>query len=166
MVITDIQMPLMDGMAATREIKEKFPFTYVIACSGFDDDSLIAAVMQAGASGYLLKDGDTEEILIAIYKVLKGEVYYNHYISNKMMKLMNRTSYNPLKPFGKPSLTQKETAVMKLTAEGYSCKEVGAKLNMELRNVENIKERIISKTGCRSSAGMGLCGIRNNIIKQ
>lgn len=162
---TDIQMPLKDGITATREITERFPYVNVIAFSGFIEESFITDMMDAGAMGYLLKNEPVTILLKAIDKVMKGEVYYSHEISNRLAAMMKRTAYNPLKPFDKPRFTQLELAVMKEICDELSSKEIAQKLGVEVRSVESAKSRIMEKTGCRNSAGIVKYAIQNYFVR-
>lgn len=162
---TDIQMPLMDGITATREITERFPYVSVIAFSGFIEESFITDMIDAGAMGYLLKNEPVTILLKAIDKVMKGEVYYSHEISNRLAAMMKRTAYNPLKPFDKPRFTELELAVMKEICDELTSKEIAQKLGVEVRSVESAKSRIMEKTGCRNSAGIVKYAIQNYIVR-
>jgi DNA-binding NarL/FixJ family response regulator len=162
-VFTDIQMPVMDGIAATKEIRQKFPYINIIAFSGFIEDCLITDMVEAGASGYLLKNEHISEILTAIESVMNGGCYYSHEVSGRIVTLMRRTGLNPLKPFNKPRFTERELAVMKEICHELSNKEIAQKLGLDVRSVESAKSRIMEKTGCRNSAGIVVYAIRNYI---
>ncbi|MBO9684352.1 MAG: response regulator transcription factor, partial [Flavisolibacter sp.] len=123
-VFTDIQMPVMDGIAATREIVQRFPYIKVIGFSGFLDEGYITDMMEAGAMGYLLKNDDYTVILKAIENVMQGKVFYSHEVSNKLAAMMQRTGYNPTKPFDMPHFSELELAVVKEICNGLISKEI------------------------------------------
>lgn len=162
---TDIQMPVMDGIAATREITERFPYVSVIAFSSFIEDCLITDIIEAGAMGYLLKNEHITIILKAIERVMNREVYYSHEVSLRLAAMMKRTGYNPMKPFDKPHFTELELAVMKLICDELSSKEIAQKLGIDARSVESAKSRIMEKTGARNSAGIVKYAIKNYIVR-
>jgi two-component system response regulator NreC len=164
-VITDVQMPVKDGIAATREITKRFPYVSVIAFSSFMEESLITDMMDAGAMGYLLKNERVSNILLAIDKVLGGETFYSHEVSNKLAGMLKRTAYNPMKPFDKPRFTDLELAVMKEICDELSSKEIAHKLGVDVRSVDGAKTRIMEKTGARNSAGIVKYCIKNYIVK-
>jgi DNA-binding NarL/FixJ family response regulator len=164
-VFTDIQMPVMDGIAATRQIRESFPYINIIGFSSFIEDTLITDMLEAGASGYLLKNAHISEILAAVDSVMKGGVYYSREVSDRLAVLMRRTHCNPMKPFNKPHLTKLEMAVMKEICNELSNKEIAQRLNLDVRSVESAKRRIMEKTGCRNSAGIVVYAIRNFIVQ-
>jgi len=122
-------------------------------------------MMDAGAMGYLLKNEHISVILKAIDRVMKGESFYSHEVSNKLAAMMKRTAMNPMKPFGKPHFTDLEIAVMKEICDELSDKEIACKLGVEVRSVESAKSRIKEKTGCRNNAGIVKYAIRNYIVR-
>lgn len=164
-VFTDIQMPVMDGIAATKEITERFPYINVIGFSSFLEECLITDMIDAGAMGYLLKNEHITVILRAIEKVMSGESFFSHEVSNKLAAMMKRTAYNPMKPFAKPNFTELEIAVMREVCDELSDKEIANKLGVDVRSVESAKTRIKEKTGARNSAGIVKYAIRNYIVR-
>ncbi len=164
-VITDIQMPVMDGIAATREIKRRYPQIHVIAISAFAEDVFITEMLDAGASGYLLKNAHKDEIICAIERVVRNEMHYSLEVSNKVVALMKRTKTNPMKPLDKPRFTDKELAVMKEICKGYSSKEIAQVLQLEVRAVESARQRIMEKTGCSNSTAVAMYAVRHFIVQ-
>ena len=164
-VITDIKMPVKDGITATREIRERFPYIPIIAFSDYLEDSFITDMLEAGASGYLLKNERVSQILLAIEKVMSGKMFYSQEVSNRVVELMKRTACNPMRPFNKPNFTEMEIAVMIEICNELSSKEIAQKLNLEARSVDSAKSRIMEKTGCRNSIGIVVYAIRNFIWK-
>jgi DNA-binding NarL/FixJ family response regulator len=164
-VFTDIQMPVMDGIAATREIVQRFPYIKVIGFSGFLDEGYITDMMDAGAMGYLLKNDHYTVILKAIEKVMQGEVFYSHEVSNKLAAILKRTSYNPTKPFDIPRFSELELAVIKEICNELISKEIAEKLGVEPRSVESAKTRILEKNGAHNSAGIVMYAIKHYIVR-
>jgi two-component system response regulator NreC len=94
-VMTDVKMPLMDGIEATRFLLGQFPDLKIIALSMFDEENLIVDMLEAGAKGYLLKNADKQEILDAIQSVFDEKNYYCHHTSSKLASLISRSRFNP-----------------------------------------------------------------------
>jgi two-component system response regulator NreC len=161
----DVKMPVMDGIAATREIVQRFPYVSVIAFSHDMEEHVITDMIDAGAMGYLLKNEHISVILKAIDKVTKGEVFYSHEVSNKLAAMMKRTAYNPMKPFDKPRFTELELAVIKETCDELSSKEMASKLGVGVGSVESAKTRIMEKTGAKNSAGIVKYAIKNYLYR-
>ena len=106
-VITDIKMPLLDGIEATRIITEKFHGIHVIGLTMFDDDNLIIDMLEAGAKGYLLKSAHKNEIIDAIITVNQDDTYYCKSTSGKLIHMIAQSRFNPYKAFQKPGFNPK-----------------------------------------------------------
>jgi len=161
---TDIKMPVMDGITAAKEIRERFPGVKVIAFTGFMDDCFITDMMiEAKASGYLLKEAHKKEILMAIEKVSSGQIYCSGEVLQRLVVLAQRTSTNPVKPFSKPDFTEREMTIMAENARGLSSKEIAQKQNIKPGAVESAKRRLFEKTNCRNSLELAAYAFRNFI---
>lgn len=161
-VFTDIEMPVMNGITATKQIKERFPNTKVIAFTGFSTNDYITDMMiEAKASGYLLKGAGKTEILKAIEKVSRGEIYCSDEVLEILVSLLQRTNTNPVKPFSKPSFTDLELNVLIETGKCLGPKQIAHKLDVDVRAVESAKQRLMEKTGCTNSAELTVYAIRN-----
>lgn len=163
-VVTDIKMPEMDGVAVTKEIVEKFPGTPVIALTMFDDDDLIVDMLEAGAKGYLLKNAHKTEIIEAIRTVYDNKAYYCQHTTIKMAELIAQSKFNRDKK-KKPQLTPKEIEVTKLICQGLSNKEMAQMLGLSVRTVEGHREKINSKIAIKSIAELVIYAIRSGIHK-
>lgn len=165
-VLTDIEMPGTNGITATKIIKERFPHIKVIAFSSFDTSDYITDMMiDAKASGYLLKGADGKEMCRAIEKVMSGEIYCSEQVMTKLVKLSQQSATNPLKPFAKPAFTERQLLILVENANELSCKEIAQKHNLSLSSVESAKKELLKKTGCRNSVGLALYAVRNFLIR-
>lgn len=158
----DISMPKMDGIMATQLITTKSPDTQVIALSMFNDDNLIIDMLEAGASGYLLKNTTLEEVLKAIESVTRGDNYFCNDTSAKLMRLIAS---------GKPRLNKKvvllserEIEIIKLMCEQLTIKEIAEKLGLSVHTIKTHREALQEKTGSRNSVGIVLYAIQNKIV--
>lgn len=161
-VVTDIKMPLMDGVEATKYITKKYPQTGVIALSMFDEISLIVEMLEAGASGYLVKDCDKQEIKEAIERVHQQEQYYCRHTGNKLMQVMARNAKKDSKA-GAPTLSDKEKEIIDLICQQYTTKEIGEKLFMSPRTVEGYRLKILEKLEAKNTVGIVITAIKYGI---
>jgi len=159
-VITDIKMPLMDGVEATKYITQHHPDIGVIALSMFDEISLIVEMLEAGASGYLVKDCDKAEIKEAIERVYQKEQYYCRHTGNKLMQVMARNARKENNKYTAPSLSDKEKEIIQLICEQYTTKEIGEKLFMSPRTVEGYRLKILEKLDAKNTVGIVIAAIK------
>ncbi|HSU29085.1 MAG TPA: response regulator transcription factor, partial [Chitinophagaceae bacterium] len=145
-IVTDIKMPKMDGIEATRILAESHPHIHVIALSMFDDDDLIIDMLEAGAKGYLLKNAHKEDIVEAIKTVYNDEPYYCNNTTHKLAQLIAKSKFNPSRKKIRPQFTPKEIEVIRLICQGFSNKEMAAHLSLSIRTIEGHREKIHEKT--------------------
>jgi DNA-binding NarL/FixJ family response regulator len=157
LVMMDLTMPQVDGIAATRAIKAEFPRTSVLILTAYADEDLLMEAVRAGAAGYVVKDSvGPIELLDAVRGILNGE---SHVDQELVMRLVRRladeargnnkpAAENPgqLSPPAGP-LTEREIEVLRLLPEGKTNREIAAELHLSLSTVKKRLERIISKLG-------------------
>jgi DNA-binding NarL/FixJ family response regulator len=164
-IITDIKMPIMDGIQATRLLTKEFPQIGIIALSMYEEEDLIVDMLESGAKGYLIKNAHKDEIVSAIKSVSKNQPYYCRETTNKLAQMIARSSFNPYKKTVKPEFTQNEIAVIKLICEQYSNKEIADQLNLSKRTVEGYREKIAEKMEVKNTAGIVVYAIKNKIYR-
>jgi two-component system response regulator NreC len=162
-VITDIKMPLMDGVEATKYITQHHKEIGVIALSMFDEISLIVEMLEAGASGYLVKDCDKAEIKDAIEKVHNKEQYYCRHTGNKLMQVMARNAKRHDKKNTVLSLSDKEKEIVQLICKQNTTKEIGEQLFMSPRTVEGYRLKILEKLEAKNTAGIVIAAIKQGL---
>jgi DNA-binding NarL/FixJ family response regulator len=146
-VLLDIRMPLMDGVAVTKEIGQRFSETKVLVLTTFDDDEYVAQALRYGAKGYLLKDTPSEELAAAIRAVDKG---YTQLGPGLVEKVISKTPVPPTSPpLGWEQLTPREKEVLRLIAAGASNREIAETLYISEGTVKNHVTRILSQLGLR-----------------
>lgn len=165
-VVTDIKMPKMDGLEATKIIAKEFPRMGIIALSMIDEESQIIDMMEAGAKGYLLKNAHKNEIVNAINAVYEGEVYYCDETSSKLSRLIAANEKIPfIRKKDKIEFSEKEIDVILLICEQLTNKEIAQRLNLSIRTIEGYRDRIQEKIGARNAAGIVVYAIKNNIYQ-
>jgi two-component system response regulator NreC len=163
--ITDIQMPIMDGIDACRDICKKFPETKVIALSMFNEDNLIIDMLEAGARGYLLKNTNKNELLLAAKTVYQGSTYYCNATSAKLTKMIAESKFNPYIHQPVKKLTVREIEIIKLICKQLTNKEIAEQLNLSIRTIETHREKIQEKTGSKNSIGVAIYAIKHDIFQ-
>lgn len=140
-VLTDIKMPKIDGIAATKSIKKEFPHIKVIAFSMFDQEEAVTQMIQAGVSGYLLKNSPLEEVLKAIRSVHHGVPYFDASIDlGSMMDETTKTNQRPL-------LSKSEREILTLIGEGKATSEIANLRFTAVSTVEKHRKNMIRKLG-------------------
>jgi DNA-binding NarL/FixJ family response regulator len=163
-VISDIKMPVMDGIKACKIIKDRFPSIGVIAFSMFDDLNNVTSMLQAGANGYLVKSAPATEIMEAIQTVYRNEHYYCSSVSAIMfhepMNSKEKKRTNKIIEF-----SAQEKRIMQLICNQYSTKEIAASMNLATRTIDHYRENILNKIGARNLAGIVLYSIVHEVVK-
>ena len=139
-VLMDIRMPICDGVAATRKIKEKFPDVKIVMLTTFTDDGYIASAIDAGAEGYLLKSTPADGIVERIRAVKKGAMVFDKGVKLSAKKTSTATF---------DVLTERENEVLTLVASGLSNNEIAAKLYLSQGTVRNSVSAILEKLELR-----------------
>ncbi|MBD2392078.1 response regulator transcription factor [Aphanizomenon flos-aquae NRERC-008] len=150
-ILMDIRMPIMDGVAATKEINNQFPHCKILILTTFDDDEYVKAALQNGAMGYLLKDTPSEELAVAIRAVNKG---YSQLGPGIVKKLITQFPANSLQnltsvPANLPELTPREKEVLRLIAIGNNNREIAQKLYISEGTVKNHITNILNRLNLR-----------------
>lgn len=161
-VITDIGMPDLNGIEATKKMSTEAPRSKVLALSMHTESRFVLGVLEAGASGYLLKDAAFEELSNAIQAVLKGQIYLSPAITGVVLR----------QSIGVPGsgprtdasmLSKREREVLQLIAEGKSTKQVAATLYVSVKTVETHRKQIMDKLGIHSIAELTKYAVREGL---
>lgn len=145
--LLDIRMSQINGVEATRQIRARAPDTAVLILSAYDDDYYVRALLEVGASGYLLKTVRAEELVDAVRRVHAGETVLHPAIARKVAQLLARKSPSQVDAI---HLTAKELEVLSLVCRGLRNKEIARDLAMSVRTVEGHLDTIFNRLGVRS----------------
>jgi DNA-binding NarL/FixJ family response regulator len=146
LVLMDMRMPEVDGLAATRAIKDICPSASVIIVTMHANPDYLFEAIKAGAAGYVLKDATQQELITAVRRVLRGEALLNSELATQLLQRLARETARPLS--GMPErLTQREREVLRLLAQGMTNKEIAAALFVSVGTVKIHVEHIIAKLG-------------------
>jgi DNA-binding NarL/FixJ family response regulator len=143
-ILMDIKMPGINGIAATREILAASPHIGILMVTMLEDDESVFAAMRAGARGYVLKGANQADILLAIRAVARGEVIFGPNIARRLLRFFSTLRPQaPQRVF--PELSERETELLALMAQGKSNQEIADQLDLSLKTVRNHVSNIFSK---------------------
>lgn len=142
-VLMDLSMPHMNGLEATRQISGKVPNSKVLVITASRNESLLQQLLEAGAAGFVLKTGDTDELLAAVRTVLQGKRYISQDLAARDLSA-NKSQATRLE-----SLTAREREVLQLIGEGRTNREIAGQLCLSVKTVEVHRSRIADKLGVR-----------------
>lgn len=164
-ILLDIDMPVMDGIEATKEVQKRFPDIKVIILSLHDEDRIILHLMEIGASGYLLKDADPDDVEQAIRKVHANEHYFSHFVSGVMLRKVTNKSVRKSNIFNyKVDLSEREFVVLRLICEGLTNAQIADEINLSQRTIEGYRIRMIDKLKVNNTAGLVAYAIKNHLV--
>ncbi|MEM7763544.1 MAG: response regulator transcription factor [Pseudomonadota bacterium] len=161
LLLIDVAMPDLNGIEATKKILAEKPDVRIIAVTMHAERSFITGMLQAGAVGYIRKESAFEEISSAITAVTKGEVYLGDGIANIVASEFRHQLNNARD--AKPQLSERETQVLKLIAEGFKTREIAAKLFVSDKTVETHRRKISRKLDLYSVAELTKYAIRTGL---
>jgi DNA-binding NarL/FixJ family response regulator len=157
-VIMDIAMPALNGIDATRKLTSEVPGIKVIGLSMNADHRYVIAMLEAGAAGYLLKNGASEELLTALSTIMRGETYLSPEVATAV-----KSDARGHRPRLERSLTPREREVLQLLAEGKSSKEIASVLDIALPTVETHRRQLMAKLNLRTIAELTKYAIREGL---
>jgi len=144
LVLMDLQMPGLDGIHTTQIIKEKYPETKVVILTAIEDDQSLIEAIQAGAEGYLLKDMEPENFISQLVGLNTGEMPFAPGLASRLMRKLSRQRQKDDMP--QPMLTERQTKLLQLLAEGLTYKEIGVELNIKDVTVRYHIKEMLAKT--------------------
>lgn len=167
-ILLDIQMPIMDGIAALPEIKKISPQTKVIMLTFMEDNSMITKLMELGANSYLAKTSDSEIIYEAIKTCFNQEYYFNAMTNKALLTNLKQRNVPATQHMVSQEvmLNDKETTILRLMCEEKSTKEIADIVELSPRTVEAIRDKLKVKTGAKSTAGLIMYAVKHKIIEE
>lgn len=162
-VLLDLQMPELDGKAVTEILRKDNSDIKIIILTMQDEDQYILHLMEIGASGYLLKDTDPEEVENAIRKVVTSGHYFSEYVSRVMLRKVSQKANSKVFNY-KTDISDRELEVLKLICEGLTTTEIAEKIFLSPRTVEGHRLRMLEKLGVKNTAGLVAFAIRNGLV--
>ncbi len=160
-ILMDINMPVMDGYAATSWVKKKYSGIHVLALSMFDDEIAVLKMLKAGAGGYVLKESKPLELYKAINEINNQGIFINEMVTSKIIFSSQNIA---LDSFEKTHITEREIEFIKFCASDLTYKEIATEMNISPRSVDNYRENVFDKFKVRSRVGMVLIAIKHKLI--
>lgn len=147
-LVLDLSMPDLDGIAVTKKIKARFPDLHILILTLHEDEALLKAALKAGARGYILKRAAETELIAAINIILRGDLY----VDPSMIRTLLSDDITPaaVQPKSTEALTPRETEVLRLIVQGYTNRQMGEELNISIRTVEGHRANLSEKLGLHS----------------
>ncbi|MCA6078806.1 response regulator [Fulvivirga sedimenti] len=159
MVLLDINMPEMNGIEASRAIRQKFPAVKILILSMYDTPEFIRNVINAGASGYVLKNADKKTLLGAIRTVASGEEFFSsEVVHNVMHSFKGQVSHQAVE------ITEREKDVLRLIAEGLTTNEIAEKLFISVHTVNTHRKNLLSKLDIKNTASLVRYALDQGIV--
>jgi len=163
-ILMDIKMPEMDGIQTTAAVKQRYPNVKVLALSMFNEDKYIVDMMKAGASGYLLKNAEPEEIIEAISTVFHKDYYFNEHLSVTLIKQLAGNSQAGAAAMSLADFNEREIEVLRLVCQECSNQEIADKIFLSVRTVEGYRARLFEKTRSKNLVGLVIFAVKTGII--
>lgn len=163
--ILDVAMPLLNGIETTRQITRRVPNTRVLVLSMHADEAYVTQMLQAGATGYLLKDSADVDLIQAVSEVAKGKSFFSPAIARVMLDDYVRQLADKGVTDRYQSLSEREREIFQLIAEGKTNKEIASLLSISPSTVETHRAHIMEKLDLHSAAEIVLYAVRRGVIR-
>ncbi|MBQ2239610.1 MAG: response regulator transcription factor [Alistipes sp.] len=162
-VFMDISMPGINGVETTRRALQQRPDLHVIALSMFGDDHYYKLMLESGASGFLLKDSDINEVYAAVDAVMLGDSYFSTALLGSFTRNMSRLTLTDTS--AEDALSDREVEILVEVCRGLSNQEIADKLFISKRTVDKHRANILEKTGCKNTANLVVYAIKHHLVE-
>ncbi|TWV99515.1 response regulator transcription factor [Chitinophaga pinensis] len=166
-ILMDLKMPNMDGIEATKKVREKYANVKVIVLTMYEDDNFIVHLIENGANAYLLKNAEPDEIYEAICTTYEKGFYFNENVNLALLKKVMHKNKQHFKPTfrNEVQLTDRELEVLRLICNEYTTQEISKEIFLSPRTVEGLRQKLLEKTGAKNIVGLVMHAFRNGIIE-
>lgn len=163
-VLMDISMPIMDGIAATIQLRESVPNTSVIALSMLDDDLSLIRMMRAGAKSYVLKDAPSKELDEAIKGVMQNGYHYSSFISGRLIQSLGAPVNESIEKVLE-SLSEREITFLRHACSGLTYKEIADRMCVSPRSIDGYRDSLFDKLGLHSRVELAIFAIKHHLVQ-
>ncbi len=161
LLLLDIHLPNEDGLAACKQLHKTYPAVKIVMLTSLSEPAIVKSALKSGASGFLLKNMQKEELLDCLFKVVNGETYLHKEIEKLLLQnslgIKQETTYIP-------KLSRREQEVLDLIAQEYTSQEIAEKLFVSVNTVETHRASLLSKFGARNIAGLIKAAVEKGMI--
>lgn len=166
-ILMDLKMPNMDGIEATKKVREKYAHVKVIVLTMYEDDNFIVHLIEMGANAYLLKNAEPGEIYEAICTTYEKGFYFNENVNLALLKKVMHKTKQQFKPTfqAEVPLTDRELEVLRLICEELTTQQISEKIFLSPRTVEGLRQKLLEKTGAKNIVGLVMYAFRNGLIE-
>jgi DNA-binding NarL/FixJ family response regulator len=164
-VLMDLRMPGKDGIEATKIVSKQFPNIKVLVLSMYEDERFVYHLMENGASGYMLKSAEPQEIRRAIMEVSEKGYYLNNFVNRILLKKSHARQKIVPSLNNEVTLSDKERDVLRFICMEFTAAEIAQKMEISARTVEAIKDRLMERFGSKNTAGLVFFAVKNNLIE-
>lgn len=163
-IVMDLNMPGLNGVDATKAVREALPDTHVLILSMYSTEEHVRPAIRAGAEGYLLKGSGLSDLVAAIKAVASGNAFFSPQVAKIVLDDSRRAARTGVNERAGSELTPRERQVLKLVAEGRSSPEIARDLDLSVKTVEGHRSRIMAKLDSRNVAGLVRHAIRLGLV--
>lgn len=164
-LLLDLKMPVLNGIETAKIIRERFPSISIIVLSAHVSKAFVINMIEIGAASYLAKNSDPAEVADTIRAVHAKGFHYNNLVLEVIREnLLNKNAVKPRNGF-EVELTAREKEVLQLICQQYTTTEIADKLYISARTVDGHRNNLLSKLGCRNTAGLAVYAIQNDLIQ-
>lgn len=164
-VLMDVEMPDIDGIAATRLLRESHPDVRVVMLSAHNEKSMVLHAIDHGARGYLLKDSDPDDVIDAVHSVVQNGFCFNRDISHLLLKGIVEKEKFQSTFNAAPQLTERELEVLQRICKEMTTNEIGDQLCLSPRTVETYRKNLLEKIGARNTVGLVLYALKHKLVE-
>jgi two-component system, NarL family, invasion response regulator UvrY len=161
-VLLDVNMPEMDGFETTQWLRKNYPFIKILALSMLSDEKTIIKIFRLGATGYLLKNTDADELKKALDAVINKNVYLSEYVSAKLVSGLHTDTEENIKP---TLLNEREKEFLRWACTELTYKDIAEKMNLSARTVDDYRQTLFTRLKVHSRVGLVMYAIRNGIVE-
>ena len=163
-VLLDINMPVLDGLEATRHLKARYADLRIIIISMEEDVQLVSHLVDEGVDGYLLKNADPEELELALRMIMRNEFYFSSSLTRAFLRSTTSRDESKKSPLVVDQFSERELQVLELICKEHTAAEIADKLSLSPRTVEGYKRSLLAKSQTRNVAGLVIFAIKNYLV--